>query len=157
MSIKNVQTRIDELFKVTSDSKLEDLRDLTQQLRDQYIEAARSLRRILLTFLLIWAAGYLVAAGIIEEGSVASFKVGEVKALLIGWPPLIGMLGYLITTTMAAENITSRAFSQCYKYLLPKAYEENLDYLLMASTFFGVERFLVVDKSEWVLRTFREI
>ncbi len=128
---------------------------MVEQLHQQYVESARSLRRFVLVFLLVWAAGYLISAGIVEEGSVASFKIDKVKHLLLGWPPMIGALGYLLAVSIAAEGLIARALSQCYRHLLPKASELELEYLLLTSTFFGVERF--VDEPRWGLRHFRKI
>ena len=130
MGEKTIVERVDDLYKGYPGDQPQQLDAFLSQIHTLYSDAAKRMRQHLLLILLLWGVGYLIGAGIVEEGQVAAFKVGKVESLLVAWPPLLGVISYLLSTAVMAEGTLQRVMSRAYKHVLPKVYEHDLQYLL---------------------------
>ena len=115
------------------------------------MEAEKFARRDMGLLIIAWAVFYLVAAGLIEEGQIANFKIVKLKIILVAGPPIVGLFYFLTLYQLAAHHLVL-AIGRCYKHLLPSAYENDLEYLLPHPSFRSIEVYLEGQASSHRLR-----
>ena len=137
------QTIEDRITRVLGENpSRDDVVLLLERLHSTESECEKSVRRNLLYIVVLWAVAYAIAAGMVEEGQIASFKVEKVQALLIVFPPLLAAFMYALCVAISGAIFRLGAITQIYKKLLPKLVDENLVNILVPSTFATHERFL---------------
>ncbi len=129
-----IENKIELLFSKHKEDKPDELRTFVGQIQEQARNADRSVRWHLFVFLLAWGLGYLIGSGIVVEGEIASFKIGDVRNLLIAWPPLMGGISYLILTSWTMSTLLISALSSAYEHYLPGAWRYKLDNIMVAPT-----------------------
>jgi hypothetical protein len=142
MKQQTLQARIDDLFKEDLKDKKDEIKFFIERVHTNYADSEKLFRRYTLTLLLFWAVFYAISIGLVEEGQVVSLKLHNVSTLLIAGPPVMGALLYFLSTSLVASAYLSRALSQIYKNILPKAVDLKLENLLAPPTPMGVEKYI---------------
>ncbi len=114
---------------------------ILEKLHSAESDCEKSARRAFLYIFVLWAMAYAISGGIIEEGQIASFKVGKVKALLIIFSPLIAVFTYAFSVAANGAVLRLRAITEIYRKLMPRVVDNNIVDLLVPSTFMSHERF----------------
>ncbi|HSU16094.1 hypothetical protein [Longimicrobium sp.] len=153
---QGIREKIAALYAVRAPENEHSLGELIAMFRDNHAEAMRSFNRLVIGFVLVWILCYLISAGIIKEGEIASFKLSEISLLLLAGPPLLGALFYLVVATMVGAEILMNAISEDLRYRLPKAYEMDLEYLLSPPNAISVERYLERETNSQWMNTIRD-
>ena len=141
MTEKKIADRIDEIFQVHNEEKPEELRLFTSRLESNLAEASKLVLRRLAVLLILWVICLSIDAGIVEEGQVASFKIGTLQPILYVFPILLGGQYFLLLSSLALVWMNREAVNFAYKNMLPKVYELDVEYLLHHPNFITLSEF----------------
>lgn len=141
MKPKTIEARIDALF-ASGEGTLGRIPAFVDVLLRNQAEAEKFARRDMGLLILAWVVFYLISAGLIEEGQIANFKIVQLKAILVAGPPIVAALFYFFALHFRASSHLVLAIGRCYQYLLPSAYENDLEYLLPHPSFRSIESYL---------------
>lgn len=148
MQRATLPSRLDEFF-THPDLPKDDVRFFVESLQASLHEADRKLHRSTLSFVAAWFVFYALATGMVTEGDVSSFRIGELKLIPIFGPLVLGGLAYHLLVCAAAQRTYFDALSNSAKHLLPKAYELDLELLLAGPSVIGTERTLGSEGGPW--------
>jgi hypothetical protein len=152
----DLDKRIDSLHDAATPPDAPALSNFYSALEQHQASASKSFARYFTTFLLFWVAIVLIARGAVTEGSVASLKLANLKLVLVVAPPVIGGLFYLMALMGGISVYMLNAVQRSYKHRLPKLYELDLEQLVVAPTFYNVERTVRYELKDGPLRLINE-
>lgn len=75
----------------------------------------------------IWAVAYAVSENLVTEGSVGSFKIGQLPLLVLWAPAAIAFIYHSITALLASSAVTSSVKKVLYAKLFPDATQEQIE------------------------------
>lgn len=130
---------VDRLFQGDEATQREDRRNFLNQLHVNYSRALASRNRLMIGIGVVWFIGYAISGGLITEGEIISFKVENLDRTLIFIGPIIGVMSYVLMSTINLMHLLKSAILRSYKHLLPVAYELDLDLLTVDFDFAHVE------------------
>lgn len=136
----DLETRIDQFFGSVTPQESDQVEHFVSRLYESYTAAERAVPRQFLSFILAWVLFYAVAKGIVTEADVASFKIAQLSLLPAFGPPILGFFSYTLASAAFLNLNLGFAFWQCYKHILPQAFDRNLERLLGPPTFIRAER-----------------
>jgi hypothetical protein len=139
-STNRVATAIDALIATELPEHPDALTKFFERIGEKYDESIRATTRYFVLVQLAWFLTYAVATGRMGEGSLFGIPFNP-KMLMIS-PFLIGVLSYLLLSSMAAAAVLWEAVSQGIRRTLPSAWERGLDCFLAPPTFSNIERML---------------
>lgn len=148
MAAPTIRERIDEIYSSGGEANSEELRAFIGAVQTSHEHASKLFARYALMFVVAWVICYAIGIGMISEGSVAAFKLGNSKGGLITAPIVLGMLTYLMLSKLSFAEYLMGAVEQSYKYRLPGVHEQNLTRIVAYPTIFNVERNLLVERFE---------
>ncbi len=151
MAKNTITERINELFQTDIVDKTNEIKFLLERIHTNLVEAEQQVRRAVILLWLFWAVFYAISSGIVEEGQIASFKVQNVKVLIISGPPIMGVLLYFLLSSLGASVFFRHALSYMYKNLLPKAVELDLHNLMAPPTTLSLEMYVDADSVDGFL------
>lgn len=131
----DINESVDRLFEDDDAVQREDRRNFLNQLHVNYSRALASRNRLMIGIGVVWFIGYAISGGLITEGEIVSFKVENLDRTLIFIGPLIGVMSYVLMSTINLMHLLKSAIIRSYKHLLPVAYELDLDLLTVEFDF----------------------
>lgn len=138
----NIRYKIDKLFEKDGSEKIDKIESFVGILQSNQGEASRNVRRYFIWLVLVWVTALAISQGLVTEGGeILSFKISDVSIFLIISPVVISCLYYLLTLSYASDLYLSIAIAECYKRILPTAYDYQLHLLVSLPTFFNMERY----------------
>lgn len=137
---KNLTEKLDELVEAHREDRPDALREFLATLQENYVSCRKAEARQFALLILLWIAAILVAFDAIAEAQFTTVKLRDAKSLLLLAPPALGFFGHnLIVSYMHTINLW-QAISRLYKYVLPKAYELDLELLAAPPSFVDLAR-----------------
>ena len=134
-----VAAAIDALIAAELPEHPDELRTFFEQIREKYDESIRATTKYFVLVQLAWVMTYAIATGKFGENSSLWGIPLSPKMLMIS-PFLIGILTYLLLSSMAASVILWEVVSHGVRHTLPSAWQGGLDCLLAPPTFSSIER-----------------
>jgi len=154
---KKGKTRVDEFFDTIQPNDSEWVKLLLEQLQTRRMECDRAAYRSCTMLIIIWLLSIAVGVGLVEEGTIASFKVAQVKILLVLSPVAIAFFSYTFATTYGRALNLSHVFTRSLKNILPSAYDLGLVSLLSPPTLLGIERSLAKQTESTTLKNINTV
>jgi hypothetical protein len=139
-SPNQVSDAIDQLFTTELSPHEAELKQFFDRIREKYDESIRATTKYFVLVLFTWVVTVGIAFNFITEIAWLGLTL-DAKMLVIS-PFLIGMLTYLLLSSMAASVILWEAVSNSIRYTLPSAWDLGLECLLAPPTFSNIERML---------------
>lgn len=139
---EDIKARIDSFFDAVADKEADRVSSFVDKLFESYCKADQSAQRQTIGFMLAWAVLFAIDSGLVSEAQITSFKIENVRYLLIIGPPILGLLAYTLSAAWFASVNLGAATGRCYKHLLPEAHNLDLELLIGPPTALRVERTL---------------
>jgi hypothetical protein len=137
---KYIETNVDKLFAEKDSLSSECLDHLLQRLFENHKSATDTLRKGLLALFAFWAVFFLIGSGTIAEGQILSFKVTQVKNLLIAAPIVAGIVYYRVVSAYATIVISRDVIQSVYRHAFPKLYSSGIEQLCFPHSLIDHER-----------------
>ena len=147
MAHQTIDKRVDDFFAASSAVPPELLSSLYKDLYESYCLSEKALQRFFVLFFATWAVLYAVAEGLVSEANVSSVKVSDLKYLTLVSPVVLAYLAYNLSAANFLATVQHRAFIQCFKHILPSAYDQDLEQILGPPTFLRAERLVLRGES----------
>lgn len=135
-----VAAAIDALIATKTPGNEDELRKFFERISEKYDESIRASTKYFVLVQLAWILTFAIARGRIGEINFFGIPISQ-KMLMIS-PFLVGVLTYLLLSSMAAAVILWEAVSNGVRHTLPSAWELGLDCFLAPPTFSSIERLL---------------
>lgn len=136
--------RISQLL-TEPDVDLIEVRAFIDALQRSHAHAGVMLARYTSTFIIAWLLFYAIAAGLVGEGEVSTFKVSDPKLTLVVAPPALGLLFYLASVSASIWVVLTDTLATSYKHRLPSAYKLGLEELALTPSVLTVEHIVLVE------------
>jgi len=150
MREKTIKEQAEHAFDQLDDRQFQLAQSFISGLSDRLTSAERASARGFLAFLLIWAATYLVAKGLVDEADISGMKLKNLQPLLIVGPIALGYVSYIFSAALTTTMVLEEAIRECYGRFLPRLSETNLDTLISSHTFIGAEQQTVLTRRSWI-------
>jgi hypothetical protein len=155
-SAKNIGGRIDAFFATQGSENPEAVRLFVGHLFESYVQAEHSANKAIVGFVTGTAVIGALGAGLINEASILSFKLSNIRLLLVLGPPILAFLSYSLACSAFASINLGHAVGRVYKHVLPKAWDHDLETLLGPPTIMRVER-MAKRNEPWVISKARTL
>jgi hypothetical protein len=96
------------------------------------VRAEEAVTKRLLAILAVWVAAYAIKSNTISEGSIASFKLGELSVIVLFAPLVMAILYHNVMALIASSIISGYVTFQCYRKLFPEATKEQLESITLS-------------------------
>ncbi len=135
-----VAAAIDALIITESTGHEDELRKFFERISEKYDESIRATTKYFVLVQLAWILTFALATERIGASTLFGIPISP-RMLMIS-PFLVGVLTYLLLSSMAAAAILWEAVSNSVRHTLPSAWERGLDCFLAPPTFSSIERLL---------------
>jgi len=137
---KSIPSKIDELFIAHAGDRPDALKAYADRLLSVYGECRKAEAKSFVLLVLVWLGAVLVGMDVVAEAGVSSVKLKNSKYLLLLAAPGIGFFGHNLIVLFARTINLWQAIRQCYKHMLPKAYELDLEDFVLPPSFDDMAR-----------------
>lgn len=128
--INKFQDRFNSLFSSLEKNDKDELHFLMDKFYSNSIRAEKQASRQLILLYLIWIISWVINKNIISEVQLSSFKLLDVKSLLIIAPPLFGINYYNLTVSRIAIGMLTWIVKSYSKTVFPN-YENHNDFIFL--------------------------
>jgi hypothetical protein len=135
-----VSDAVDQLFTTELPDHTEELKKFFDRIREKYDESIRATTKYFVLVLFVWLVTVAIGFNFITKIAWLGLELNS--SMLLVSPFLIGMLTYLLLSSMAASVILWETVSNSIRYTLPSAWDLGLECLLAPPTFSNIERML---------------
>jgi hypothetical protein len=135
----SMENLVDQVFTSSSQPDPDWLRGFLGSLEGSWKEAAKAENHALIGIASAWMVATAVGAGFISEAGVGSFKMDNIKQLLVVAPVAIGFFAYRYFLFASVRKLLDRSVSRLYSHVLPSVHAAGLDDFLSTSTLLGAE------------------
>jgi len=150
----NFETDVGELFKLYQSTKEDDIRFFIEKIHSNVSYAIKSSNRWILSFFLCWILSWAIGGEFISEGQISSFKISNLKSLLIVSPLLLGIIYYFITISRLAIAAFDIVLERYFKNTFPDCKAQNMYILLFPPSHETVEDYLLFTEKKKTLHFF---
>jgi hypothetical protein len=142
MPSRVIEDLLNQISSGDDSNRFEKIRYFLDRVHENYESASKKMIKNWVYILIGWTLVYLIGKGIVGDGQIASFRILEVKSILIGAPILLGITAYSFFTSMSGAYIFWQAIHSGYKHYMPKISEGQLGGIMTSPTLFDVELLL---------------
>jgi hypothetical protein len=147
VATQNIRKKIDDFFADDQERDPDVVKTFLGDLTTAWSNLERAEHRSLFSLVIVYVLFTAISFGFVAEGQFASFKIVEVRKVIIVAAPILAFLCYRYVLFASASRVVRDAVSGCFKHLLPKAYELDLEELIGPPTTLTAERILRPEKT----------